>query len=84
MERKLLGQHIVIDPEVCHGKPAFAGTRIFVADILDEVARGMTWDEITRMWGGRVTAEAIAEALQLARQAFLDHAGEHTLASQSA
>jgi uncharacterized protein (DUF433 family) len=84
MERKLLGRHIVIDPEICHGKPTFVGTRIFVADVLDEVARGMTWYEITKLWGGHVSSEAIAEALSLARQAFLDHAGEHTLESLTA
>lgn len=49
MERRLLGRHVVIDPEVCHGKPTFVGTRIFVADVLDEAARGMDWEEITRM-----------------------------------
>lgn len=78
MERTLLGHYVVIDPEVCHGVPTFAGTRIFVADVLDEVARGMAWEEIIRLWGGAVSGEAIAEAIQLARRAFLDHAANDT------
>ena len=27
---KLLGRYIVADPKICHGKPTFRGTRIFV------------------------------------------------------
>lgn len=27
---KSLGRHIVADSKVCHGKPTFRGTRIFV------------------------------------------------------
>ena len=84
MERRLLGRYVVIDPDICHGKPTFVGTRIFVADVLDEAAHGMDWEEITRMWGGSVTGEAIAEALQLARRAFLDHAAEYAVDSLSA
>lgn len=84
MERSLLGHYVVIDPEICHGKPTFTGTRIFVGDVLDEAARGMTWDEIARMWGGAVSREAIVEALLLARRAFLDHADEYRVESLSA
>jgi hypothetical protein len=40
-EAKLLGRHIVADPHVCHGQPTFLGTRIFVEDVLDQVASGM-------------------------------------------
>jgi uncharacterized protein (DUF433 family) len=28
MKRKLLGRYIVADPNICHGKPTFRGTRI--------------------------------------------------------
>lgn len=37
-----LGRFIVADPEVCHGKPTFKGTRIMVWQILDELVHGMT------------------------------------------
>jgi uncharacterized protein (DUF433 family) len=36
---KILGRFIVAAPKVCHGQPTFRGTRIFVADVLDQVAR---------------------------------------------
>ncbi len=30
MDKKLIGRYIVTDPDICHGKPTFRGTRIFV------------------------------------------------------
>jgi len=36
---KILGRFIVAAPKVCHGQPTFRGTQIFVADVLDQVAR---------------------------------------------
>ena len=62
-QRRLLGRYIVADPEICHGKPTFLGTRIMVAQVLKQVAKGMPWDAITTEWRGRVTKEAIAEAV---------------------
>ena len=64
--RKLLGRYIVADPEICHGKPTFIGTRIMVWQVLQQVAEGMPWDKITAQWRGTVLTEAIAEAIQLA------------------
>lgn len=37
---------ISIDPAVCHGKPCIKGTRIMVAVVLDNLADGLTPDEI--------------------------------------
>jgi uncharacterized protein (DUF433 family) len=62
-----LGHYIVADPEICHGQPTFRGTRILVADVLEQLGLGMDWDSISREWRGRVTREAIAEAINLAR-----------------
>jgi uncharacterized protein (DUF433 family) len=81
-QRKLLGRYIVADPEICHGKPTFIGTRIMVWQVLEMVAEGMPWDKITAEWRGDVTKEAIVEALQLARRAFEDHAVEDALEPQ--
>jgi hypothetical protein len=39
-----LGRYIVADPMICHGKPTFKGTRVFVADVLADVERGLSWD----------------------------------------
>ena len=37
---------ISIDPQICHGKPCIKGTRIMVSVILDNLAAGLTVDEI--------------------------------------
>ncbi len=63
-----LGQFIVADPEVCHGKPTFKGTRIMVWQVLDALGRGESADEIVDAWDGRITKGAIAETVRLARE----------------
>ena len=77
-QRKLLGRYMVADPEICHGKPTFLGTRIMVAQVLKQVAKGMPWDTITAEWRGMVPREAITEAVELAQRLFEDHATEYT------
>ena len=64
-----MGQYIVIDPRICHGKPAFRGTRIMVSDVLEQVASGLAWETIIEAWHDSITREAIAEAVHLASQA---------------
>jgi competence protein ComGC len=56
----------VADPEICHGKPTFKGTRIMVWQVLDDVADGRSWEFIcgTR-WGGRIPLAAVGEAVRL-------------------
>ena len=78
-KRQLPGRYIVADPEICHGKPTFRGTRIFVSDVLEMVAQGMAWETIVEEWGGSITKEAIAEAVQLASKSFIEHAHEYAL-----
>ena len=70
-KRVTLGRFVVVDPAVCHGRPTFAGTRILVADVLEQVAMGMAWEKIVEEWGGRLQREAIGEAVSLARSALL-------------
>ena len=61
---------------ICHGKPTFKGTRVFVADVLADVERGLSWDFIVRRWGGgKITKAAITEAVRLARSAVFFLAG---------
>lgn len=84
MNRKLYGRYIVSDPGICHGKPTFRGTRILVADVLEQVAEGLAWETIIEEWRGSITKEAIAEAISLSRQAFLEHADEYVLESTTA
>jgi len=72
----LMGRYIVTDPKICHGKPTFRGTRVLVADVLDQVASGMAWETIVEEWNDSITKDAIREAVQLASQALLKHADE--------
>jgi uncharacterized protein (DUF433 family) len=74
----MIGRYVVSDPEICHGKPTFRGTRVMVAHVLEQVADGMDWESIIAEWRGSVSKEAIAEAVRLAGRAFLDHAPEYT------
>lgn len=82
--RKLLGKYIVADPEICHGKPTFIGTRIMVSQVLKQVSKGMSWSKISAEWRGDVTKPAIAEAIELAHRIFEDHALEYVQEALSA
>ena len=81
MERKLIGRYIVTDPGICHGKPTFRGTRIMVSQVLEQVASGMAWDTIVDEWRGSIPKDAIAEAVRLALQAFVDHVDQYAVES---
>ena len=41
-----MSERIVIDPEVCGGRPIVAGTRMRVTDVLDALASGAAIDEL--------------------------------------
>jgi len=84
MANTFIGRYIVADPEICHGKPTFRGTRIMVDQVLRQVASGMAWESIVEEWDGSITKDAIAEAIRLAGKAFADHAEEYTVESKSA
>ncbi|MCW5559311.1 MAG: DUF433 domain-containing protein [Verrucomicrobiae bacterium] len=72
----ILGEYIVADPRICHGKPTFRGTRILVWQVLEDVADGKSWDFISQVrWGGRLPVAAIAEAVRLAQSALLNRDG---------
>jgi len=64
-------EYIVVDPEVCHGRACIRGTRVMVSVILDNVAAGISTDEILKSYPS-VTEEAIqasiAYAAELARE----------------
>lgn len=46
MKRVVINKYIVADPEICHGKPTFKGTRIMVWQILEMLSAGETIKEI--------------------------------------
>jgi uncharacterized protein (DUF433 family) len=66
IKARTLSRQIVVDPKICHGKPTFRGTRVLVADVLDQVAAGMAWNTIIAEWNGSIDREAIREAIELA------------------
>src|SRR4051794_17000147 len=72
--RKLVASYIIADPEICGGQPTFRGTRIMVWQVLSMIAAGMDWEAISQEWRGKVSPEAIAEAVQLARRVFVEQA----------
>ena len=41
-----MSERIVIDPEVCWGRPIVAGARMRVSDVLDALASGAGIDEL--------------------------------------
>lgn len=60
----LLGR-ISVHPEVCHGRACISGTRIPVAVILDNLAAGVSTEEILQQYPS-LTAQDILAALQYA------------------
>ncbi len=62
---------ITADPEVCHGKPCIKGTRIMVSVVLDNLAAGVTLDELLKSYPSltrEAVQAAIAYAADLARE----------------
>ncbi|MEA3340272.1 MAG: DUF433 domain-containing protein [Chloroflexota bacterium] len=51
---------ISIDPQVCHGKPCIAGTRIMVTNILSQLAGGYTIDHILEGYPELVYGDVVA------------------------
>lgn len=64
-------QHITADPQVLHGTVRFAGTRVPVSVVLDNLADGATAEAILSQYPG-LRAEhipaALAYAAELARE----------------
>lgn len=60
-----LGKYIVCAIGVCGGRPTFKYTRIEMSYLLDRIADGNTIDEIVGDYRGRVSREAVAEAIEI-------------------
>ena len=74
-QRVELGEYIVADPLICHGKPTYQGTRIMVWQILEALADGESVTQVVKTWGGRVSKAAVLETIALAGGALLDMHG---------
>lgn len=63
--------YITVDPAVCHGRACIRGTRIMVSVVLDNLAAGLTPEEILHSYPS-LSREAIratvAYAAELARE----------------
>jgi uncharacterized protein (DUF433 family) len=60
-----LGKYIVRAPGVCGGRPTFKYTRIEITFILNLLAGGESIDNLITAYEGRITREAILEAIHL-------------------
>jgi uncharacterized protein (DUF433 family) len=64
-------ERISVDPNVCHGKACIRGTRVMVSVVLDNLAAGLSADEIVRSYAPLQPddiAAAMAYAAELARE----------------
>lgn len=67
---------IVVDPNVCHGKPVIRGTRTPVAIVVGSLGGGMTFEEVQREYD--LTVEDIRAALRFASE-LVDQEQHHPL-----
>jgi uncharacterized protein (DUF433 family) len=64
-------KRIAVDPLVCHGKACIKGTRIMVSVILDNLADGVSEEEILKSYPSLTSEDikaAIAYAAELSRE----------------
>ena len=64
-------EHISVDPQICHGKACIRGTRIMVTVILDNLAAGVSPEEILKSYptlGPDDIKAAIAYGAELAKE----------------
>ena len=59
--------YITVDPNVCHGKACIKGTRVLVSVILDNLAAGLTPNEIVSSYPS-LTQEAVRAAITYAAE----------------
>lgn len=67
MSREELLKRISVDPNVCFGKPCIRGTRIWVSLIVDNLAEGISEEEILAAYP-QLTQEDIRAALAYAAE----------------
>lgn len=67
-------KYITVDPNICHGQACFAGTRIMVSVVLDNLAAGASVDEILESYPSlarEAVLAAMSYAAELARERVL-------------
>jgi uncharacterized protein (DUF433 family) len=58
-------EHITVNPSICHGKPCIKGTRVMVSVILDNLAEGLTLEELVKSYPS-VSREAVQATIAYA------------------
>lgn len=61
-------ERIVIDPKVHFGKPCVAGTRIPVADVLELIQEGISFDEIIKKYYPDLELEDVKACVRYATE----------------
>ncbi|HET7259613.1 MAG TPA: DUF433 domain-containing protein [Candidatus Acidoferrum sp.] len=68
-------ERISVNPSICHGRACVRGTRITVSAVIDNIAAGVSREEILRSYptlhGADIDA-ALAYAAELAREGTVD------------
>jgi len=59
--------YITVDPNVCHGNACIKGTRIMVSVVLDNLAAGLSMEEILRSYPS-LKRESILAAISYAAE----------------
>ena len=68
-------ERISVNPAVCHGKACIRGTRVMVSVIIDNLAAGVSRDEIRLSYPALTPADidaALAYAAELTREGTVD------------
>ena len=65
--KTLIDKNIIADPQICHGKPVFKGTRIMVWQILELLKAGVSQKEIYKSYP-HLPKNAIKSALGFAAE----------------
>ncbi|HTB83238.1 MAG TPA: DUF433 domain-containing protein [Candidatus Sulfotelmatobacter sp.] len=73
-----MSDQIVIDPNICHGKPVLRGTRMPVSLVVGSLAGGMGFEEVEREYS--LTRDQIRAALKFAGE-LVDQEEHHPLAA---
>jgi uncharacterized protein (DUF433 family) len=60
-------EYVTVDPAVCHGRACIKGTRIMVSVILDNLASGLTPDEVVQSYPS-LNREAVQAAINYAAE----------------
>ena len=69
---KEFGIYIISNPQICGGELTFKGTRILMKGVLQQLERGLAFEEIIEEWHNKINKEAI----QLANKAFFKYQKE--------